>query len=131
MGQLMRDMIHTADAFVSNFSGRGTFDYFIESLSLVEDLLEELSDYEWDDHHLYNLASMVECYVFETARRNYGGEYRWIEKEQQPLLVAGLPDFSVSIRAREKVRGRVVNGREESYPILFISHFILPDTKST
>ena len=117
MGQLMNDIMNTADAFTSNFSNKGTFDYSIESLILVDNLLEEMSDYEWDEDNLYNLASMIGCYIFETARRNYGGEYHWVEKEQQPLLIAGLPDFSVSIRAWEKVRGRVMNGKEDS--ILF------------
>lgn len=116
MGQLMNDIVSTADAFTSNFSDKGPFDYSIESLVLVDNLLEELSDYEWDEDNLYSLESMVGCYVFETARRNYGGEYRWAEKEQQPLLIAGLPDFFVSIRAWEKVKGRVMNGKEDNIP---------------
>lgn len=116
MGQLMNDIVGTADAFTSNFSDKGPFDYSIDSLVLVDNLLEELSDYEWDEDNLYNLVSMVGCYVFETARRNYGGEYRWAEKEQQPLLIAGLPDFFVSIRAWEKVKGRVMNGKEDNIP---------------
>ena len=45
MGQLMNDIVSTADAFTSNFSDKGTFDYSIESLVLVDNLLEELSDY--------------------------------------------------------------------------------------
>ena len=116
MGQLMNDIVSTADAFTSNFSDKGPFDYSIESLVLVDNLLEELSDYEWDEDNLYSLESMVGCYVFETARSNYGGEYRWAEKEQQPLLIAGLPDFFVSIRAWEKVKGRVMNGKEDNIP---------------
>ena len=48
------------------------------------------------------------CYVLETARRNYGGEYYWLSNEQQPILVAGEPDFSVSIKAWEKIKGYMV-----------------------
>lgn len=116
MGQLMNDIVDTANAFTSNFNDKGTFDYSIESLVAVDHLLEELSDYEWDEDCLYNLASMVGCYIFETARRNYGGEYRWEEETRQPILIAGLPDFFVSIRAWEKVKGCVVNGKEDSIP---------------
>ena len=47
MGQLMNDIISTADDFTSNFSDKGTFDYSIESLVFIDNLLEELSDYEW------------------------------------------------------------------------------------
>ena len=87
MGQLMNDIVSTADAFTSNFSGKGPFDYSIESLVLVDNLLEELSDYEWDEDNLYSLESMVGCYV-----------------------------FFVSIRAWEKVKGRVMNGKEDNIP---------------
>lgn len=116
MEQLMNDIINTAKAFTSNFSDKGTFDYSIESLELVDNLLEEMGNYEWDEDNLYNLVSMLGCYIFETARRNYGGEYRWVEKEQQPLLIAGLPDFFVSIQAWDKVKGRVMNGKEDNIP---------------
>ena len=95
------------------FIGTGAWDYSIESLAVVDQLLEELSNYELDEDALYNTASMVGCYVFETARKNYGAEYFWIQKEQQPVLIADLPDFQVSVRAWEKVRSRLINGEED------------------
>ena len=116
MGTLMEDIVSTAETFANDFSDRGSFDYSIESLELVDDFLDDMSDYEWDEDKLYNLVSTVGCYVFETARRNYGGEYRWAEKEQQPLLIAGMPDFFVAIRAWEKVKGRVIKGKEDNIP---------------
>ena len=116
MGTLMEDIVSTAETFANDFSDRGAFDYSIESLELVDDFLDDMSDYEWDEDKLYNLVSTVGCYVFETARRNYGGEYRWAEKEQQPLLIAGMPDFFVAIRAWEKVKGRVIKGKEDNIP---------------
>ena len=48
MNELMKDIMNTADSFVKNFS----------------------------EDALYNMSSMIGCYVFETARRNYGGEYQ-------------------------------------------------------
>lgn len=83
---------------------------------MVDRLPEEFSSYGPDEDALYNIASMVGCYVFETARRNYGGEYIWVKKEQQPVLIASLPDFQISIRAWQKVKGRLVNGKEGSIP---------------
>ena len=125
MNELTKDIIHTADNFVKNFTDNPIcpsiephpFDYSIKSLETVDKLLEEISDYALDEEALDNTASMVGCYIFETARRNYGGEYLWIKKEQQPVLIGGLPDFQVSIRAWEKVRGRLLNGKEESWNI--------------
>lgn len=34
-------------------------------------------------------------------------------------MIAGLPDFFVQIRAWEKVKGRVVNGKEDNIPFYF------------
>lgn len=116
MGQLLDDIVSTANNFVTNFRDRGEFDFSIRSLEKVDEFLEELSDYGLAEDEIYNISSMVGCYVFETARRNYGGEYRWAEKEEQPLLIGGLPDFFVSIRAWEKVKGRLIKGKEDNIP---------------
>lgn len=116
MGQLMDDIVGTANSFAENFSDKGNFDYSINSLEEVDDLLEEMSDYALDEDTIYNIYTMVGSYVFETARRNYGGKYDWMREEQQPILVAGEPDFSVSIKAWEKVRGRLENGTEDNIP---------------
>lgn len=118
MNELMNDIIHTANNFAKNFSSeqKTSFDYSIESLAAVDELLEEISDFELDEDALYNTSSMVGCYVFETARKNYGGEYLWVRDEEQPVLVAGLPDYQVSIRAWQKVRDRLVNGKEDDIP---------------
>lgn len=116
MNQLIDDIISTANSFTENFRDRGTFDYSVTSLYLVDELLEEMSDYDLDEDSIFNASSMIGCYVFETARKNFGGEYRWIKDEEQPVLIAGLPDFSVAIKAWEKVRGRIINGQEDNIP---------------
>lgn len=64
MNKLMEDIIHTADSFTKNFKKdplfpfieEGVFDYSIESLIVVDQLLEELSDYEPDEDELYNMS---------------------------------------------------------------------------
>ncbi|MDE7222345.1 MAG: hypothetical protein K2O34_01020 [Acetatifactor sp.] len=114
MGQLMDDIVATAKSFTENFGDRGKFDYSFESLAEIDSLLDEASDYAVDEDTIYNICTMTGSYVFETARINYGGEYYWIPNEQQPVLVAGEPDFSVSIKAWEKVRGYLENGAEDS-----------------
>lgn len=116
MGQLMNDMIGTANSFAENFGDKGKFDYSINSLVQVDDLLDEMSDYMLDEDTIYNIYTMVGSYVFETARRNYGGRYYWLQDEQQPILVAGEPDFSVTIKVWEKVRSRLEKGVEDNIP---------------
>lgn len=124
MEDLMRKIQDTADGFTKFFGqthmypfiGKDSLDYSVESLEVVDRLLEEMGNIGMDENSVFNVASMVGCYIFETARKNYGGEYLWADREQQPVLVAGLPDFQVSIRAWEKVKGRLINGREDSIP---------------
>ena len=118
MASLMDDIMETARNFTANMQENAglTLDYSAESLREVDDLLEAFRQEDLDEEALFNISSMVGCYVFEPARLCYGGEYFWIEEEQQPILVAGLPEFSVGIKAWEKVRGRLVNGAEDAIP---------------
>jgi len=116
---LKEDVISTAESFAANFADRGNFDFSVESLRLLDDLLDEVSDFVTDDDHLDSVCSMAGCYIFEVARRNYGGEYYWHEEQEQPVLITGEPAFSVSIFAFDKVRGRIVNGSEDDIPFYF------------
>ena len=78
--------------------------------------LEAFRQEDLDEEALFNISSMVGCYVFETARLCYGGEYFWIQEEGQPGLAAGHPDFLVVIKAWEKVKGRLIKGEEDNIP---------------
>lgn len=67
-------------------------DYSIENPELADQYLEEREDFVFDDEEaVSNTSSMAGCYVFETTRRNYGGEYRWvgehIEKGKKKVIV--------------------------------------------
>jgi hypothetical protein len=117
MSDLMEDIISTAESFAKNFTDKGNFDFSRESLRDVNSILEEIGDFVFDDEALYNYYTMVGSYIFEVARRNYGGKYYWLEEEQQPILVAGEPDYSVSIKAWDKAKKYIENGADED--ILF------------
>ena len=112
----MQDIIHTAESFAENFKARGSFDFSIESLKPVDDLLGEVSDFIDEEDALYNIYTMVGSYIFETVRRNYGGNYYWLQKEEQPMLVIGEPDYSVAFMAWEKAKGRILKGSEDNIP---------------
>lgn len=116
---LKSDVINTAESFTRNFSNKGNFDYSLESLMKVDDLLDELSKFELDENNLYSVSSMVGSYIFEVARRNYGGEYYWIQESEQPILVTGKTDFDVSIYAFQKVKYRLINGEEDNIIFYF------------
>ncbi|MDE5824016.1 MAG: hypothetical protein K2H91_04945 [Lachnospiraceae bacterium] len=116
MGQLMEDIVSTANNFAENFKEEGDYDFSIKSLELVDEYLDELGDFDLDENAIFNISSMIGCYVFETARRNYGGEYKWSKEKQHPVLVAGAPNFSVAICAWDKVKGRLLKGSEDNIP---------------
>lgn len=117
--KLEQDIISTAESFVNNFSDKGNFDFSVDSLRSADDILEELGDFELEDEMIDSISSMVGCYIFEVARRNYGGKYYWVQESEQPVLVTGEPEFSISILAFDKVRGRMKNGKEDEIPYYF------------
>lgn len=115
------NIIYVADDFVEHFRD-GELDYSIDSLKLIEDYLDDLSCFGLEDEALDNAAATIGCYIFETARRCFGGEYKWSEKYDQPILVMGLPVFSVAIMTFDKVKKRLTNGSEDSI-LFFISGY--------
>lgn len=80
----MNDIISTANNFASNFME--DCDFSIDSLEFIEHILEDMRTKELNEDDIYNISTMIGCYVFETARRNYGGVYYWVNSEQQPLF---------------------------------------------
>ncbi|WP_339272374.1 hypothetical protein MKY59_16340 [Paenibacillus sp. FSL W8-0426] len=117
--RLEQDIISTAESFKNNFSDKGNFDFSVLSLHEVDVILDELCEYELDHDTLDSVSSMVGSYIFEVARRNYGGKYYWVQEREQPVLVTGEPEFSISILAFDKVRGRIQNGKEDDIPYYF------------
>lgn len=120
MSKLMDDVVTTARNFAQNIQQHfdTPLDYSLSSLADIDDMLDGLSKRLDDlkEDAFFDLYTMTGCYVFEVARRSYGGEYFWIQEERQPVLVAGLPEFFVGIKAWEKVRGRLTNGEEDNIP---------------
>ena len=135
MRNLTDDVVNTAHNFVQAMQQffDSPLDYSIESLTEIDEMLDGLGKRreEFQEEAFFDLYSMTGCYVFETARRNYGGEYFWIEEENQPGLGAGYPDFLVVIKAWEKVRGRLVNGGEDNIPFYIAGYKEHIDTGRT
>ena len=106
------------DFFETRFEG---FDYSVASLAVIDELLQEASDYlpGMAVERVDQIVEQVGAYVFEVARRNFGGIYLWYDAREQPLLVTGLPEFEISLLAYDKVRGRLENGPEDNIPYFF------------
>lgn len=120
--EFTNDIIQAASFFVKSSSNRFSgLDYSVKSLETIEEALEEASDFyeDMDEDERQNLIKSVGSYIFEVARRNFGGKYFWYEQLKQPILVTGQPDFEASILAFEKVKGRLENGKEDNIPFYF------------
>ncbi len=120
-----KDMIQSADFFVNSIADRFKgLDFSVKSLAIVDNALEEASDFydEMSEEQKQNLISTVGSYIFEVARRNFGGKYFWYDKLNQPIFVTGQPDFEASILAFEKVKGRLENGKEDNIPFYFAGY---------
>lgn len=100
---------------------KNKLDYSEKSLIYIDEILEEAHQalLQIKDDEKQWIINIIGSYIFETARRNFGGKYFWYEKGNQPILVTGQPDFEISILAFEKTKGRIENGTEDSIPFFF------------
>lgn len=119
----IRDMSANADKLAGAFNTRfnGAFDYSADSLLLLDKLLGEFAKRSGksDLPMQQDMIAQAGAYVFEVARRIYGGVYVWYEAKHQPILITGLPSFQVSLMAFEKIKDRLLNGEEDSIPVYF------------
>ena len=123
--EFTNDMIKSAENFVNRTSNRfNGLDFSVKSLDVVDNVLEESSDFyeEMNEQQRQNLITSVGSYIFEVARRNFGGKYFWYDHLNQPILVTGQPEFDVSIIAFDKVKGRLENGKEDNIPFYFAGY---------
>jgi hypothetical protein len=112
-----------AERIVQGFSERldNELDYSEQSLATLDELLENFADFadEMDEEMRSDLIAQAGSYIFEVARRNYGGKYYWYDQLDQPIFVTGQPNFEISLLAFEKVKQRLENGREDNIPFFF------------
>lgn len=109
--------------FVAAFSPSGSpidgskLDYSEASLALVDQVLDDFhrrSEPLPDDLHF-----LTSAYVFEVARRAFGGRYLRGDKDNPFVLAIGRGEAEIGVCVMAKVRGRVVNGPEDSIPFYY------------
>jgi hypothetical protein len=90
-------------------------DYSEQSLALVDKVLQDfyLQKAELPD----DLHFLSSAYVFECARKNYGGRYLRSDAPNPFVLLIGEPDCEIGFCAMEKISMRAANGPDDS--ILF------------
>ncbi len=121
--EFIQDMTGNAERIVEAYNEAlgGTLDLSVNSLKVLDELLEQFHQNkdEVDEEMMSDLIVQVGGYIFEVARRNFGGKYYWYEPLNQPILVTGQPKFEISIIAFDKVKMRLENGKEDNIPFYF------------
>lgn len=105
-------MILEASKLVKLLKKSGNLDYSESSLDIV--------DADLQDYHLglgeftEELHLMFSAYIFECARKQYGGSYLKGNERNPIILVIGVPDFQIGFSVMEKVIMRIENGPEDN-----------------
>jgi hypothetical protein len=96
-------------------------DYSEASLAVVEEMLAEASGFVDDmpDEQVDGLVQLLGCYVFEVARREFGGRYCWHDDRDEPVLVVGEPAYRVAMIAFDKIRGRLSGDEGDNIPFFY------------
>ena len=117
------EMEQRAAGFVDAFSCDGSpidgrkLDYSEASLALVDRMLDDfyrLGAALPDDIH-----GLTSAYVFEVARRSFGGRYLRGDQDNPYVLVIGEGDAEIGVCVMSKLHGRVRNGPEDNIPFFF------------
>jgi len=123
MTTVLQDVVGTAKRAVDTFHDRsgGGLDFSESSLSIVEEMLAEASDYisEMRQSEISSLVQLLGCYILEVARTTYGGEYAWLDEEKGPVLIVGEPATHIAIATWAKVRGRVSGDPADNIPFFY------------
>lgn len=123
MSTVLEDVVSTAKRAVDTFHDRsnGGMDFSEDSLSIVEEMLAEASDYvsEMPHSQISGLVRLLGCYVLEVARATYGGEYAWIDDTRGPVLVVGEPETHIAIATWDKVRSRLRGDPADNIPFFY------------
>lgn len=120
---LEQGMEWQAGDFVTAFSAAGApidgsrLDYSEESLELVDRVLDDF--YRQGASLPEDLHFLASAYVFEVARRAFGGRYLRADAENPFVLVIGEGEAEVGVCVMSKVRGRTVNGPEDNIPFFY------------
>ncbi len=120
--------INTAERLISSFNEQSGYglDYSESSLAILDKEILSLFAENKDNMSCAmkeDIIAQAGSYIFEVARRNYGGKYYWYDELNQPILVTGQSDNEVTLIAFEKVKQRIENGNEDdNIPFFFESY---------
>lgn len=121
-----------ASSFIKHYSFKGNFDYSFQSLNQLDQILKSMPPYaKFNPAFRQNTKILFGCYILETARRSYGGRYKWWEIKELPILLSGEPQNAIGIAPFDKVLERMVSDRSESIPEYFQKYISMMEKART
>ena len=123
MSELKDQVIEKAELAVSQFQERagGVLNYSEDSLSAIEEMLAEASEYinEIPEEQIDALIHLAGSYILAVAANEFDGQFYWHDQEDQPVFVVGEPDFNISIVTFNKVKGRLNGDEADNIPFFY------------
>ena len=123
MDELGLQIKEKADLAVSQFQERagGKLDYSPESLSIIEDMLAEASEFynNLPSDQIESLSQLMGSYILYIGYKEHGGKFYWSDEKNQPVLVVGEPDFKIAIMSFSKVKGRLSGDEADNIPFFY------------
>lgn len=98
---------------------RGALDFSRASLEVIDSILEQARQYPEVVAMANDFGVDYAIYVGEVARREFGGRYVQGNDEDNPFWLVIGHDVQVGVGVFGKVKGRIVNGPEDSIPFFY------------
>lgn len=109
-----------AAVFIKQYSCKGNFDFTIQSLTVLDQTIKSMPPYaKFNPASRETTKVLFGCYILETARRSFGGRYKWWEIKELPILISGEPENAIGITPFDKVLERMVSEKTETIPEYF------------
>ena len=124
-GSLQASVVSNAEAGAHNclaVDATCVMDYSRRSLGDLERVLAQCAEWLSDEvgsETFENFVRTMGRYVMEVARREFGGEYRWSEEHDEPVIVCGGDATNVGMLALTKVRGRLGGDAGDNIPFFY------------
>ena len=106
-----------AEDFLTVAPDRSALDYSLESVVALDAALDEAYQGRLALTPMQTVGAAA--YVYEVARRHYGGLYEVCDDDDPVVLVTGEPEFDVCLCAISKVERRVRLGESEALTTFF------------
>lgn len=106
-----------AEDFLAAVPSRSALDYSLESVTVLEAVLGEVYQGKLTLTPMQTVGAAA--YVYETARRHYGGVYEVCDDDDPVVLVTGASEFEVCLCAISKVERRLRHGEAEALTTFF------------